>query len=847
MKILKEKITTMIALILMLTMAIPIVALQTAFAQETPTRYSFVYLGAVPNPVGVGQEVLLHIGSPHALQTAVMGWEDLTVTVTRPDGNNETLGPFKTDSTGGTGGVYVPTMAGNYTLQAHFPEQEVTADKRGSGMALGTIVLASNSEPLILVVNEDPIKYYPAHPLPVEYWARPIDAQIREWASIGGSWLVATPENKFVPYNEGPESAHILWTKPLSMGGLVGGDVSDQAFEHGDAYEGKWASRFIIGGIAIYTFWTSLRPLEYTAVDVRTGEELWKATLLDNRTISMAQLLYWSSFNHHATYRYLWVTVGTTWYAFDPYTSRWAWTITNVPSGTNVVDENGWIYRYSISTAQGRMTLWNMTGFISAEGSWDAGRNPHREYNASDGRYRTMGTTGEFGSWTTTGATARVARSYSLNFTFPTGLPGSVQRVWLNDRVIGASLSRTGVTMWAFSIKPGDEGRLLYNTTWTPPKMWDEAQVTISGFGGGWMAWSQEDYVAVLWVKETREHYGFDLQTGKYLWGPTPPQHYLDAIDDSTADVRNIAYGKLYSASVGGIVYCYDVKTGQLLWTYEATDPYSEILWANTWWLKPLFITDGKIYLGHTEHSPIDPKPRGAPFICLDAETGEEIWRADGLFRTTRWGGRSIIGDSVIVTMDTYDQRVYAIGKGPSAITVTAPDLGVPLGASVMIRGTVTDVSPGTRDMTVEMRFPNGVPAVADESMSEWMLYVYKQFPRPIDAIGVEVNIDVVDSNGNYRNIGTATSDASGFFNFEWKPDISGKYEVIATFPGSKSYYASFAQTAFVVDAAPEPTPSPTPAPALISEMYFVPAIAGLFIAILVVGALMLLMLRKRP
>ena len=36
--------------------------------------------------------------------------------------------------------------------------------------------------------------------------------------------------------------------------------------------------------------------------------------------------------------------------------------------------------------------------------------------------------------------------------------------------------------------------------------------------------------------------------------------------------------------------------------------------------LKPLFITDGKIYVGHYEHSAIDPRPRGAPFVCLDAK-----------------------------------------------------------------------------------------------------------------------------------------------------------------------------------------------------------------------------------
>jgi hypothetical protein len=50
----------------------------------------------------------------------------------------------------------------------------------------------------------------------------------------------------------------------------------------------------------------------------------------------------------------------------------------------------------------------------------------------------------------------------------------------------------------------------------------------------------------------------------------------------------------------------------------------------------------------------------------------------------------------------------------------------------------VIDISPGTDEHALQKRFPNGVPAVADETMSDWMLYVYKQFPRPTDATGVK-------------------------------------------------------------------------------------------------------------
>ena len=47
--------------------------------------------------------------------------------------------------------------------------------------------------------------------------------------------------------------------------------------------------------------------------------------------------------------------------------------------------------------------------------------------------------------------------------------------------------------------------------------------------------------------------------------------------------------------------------------------------------------------------------------------------------------------------------------------------------------------------------FPQGVPCVADSSMSDWMEYVYMQQPMPANVTGVPVVLSVLDSNNNYR------------------------------------------------------------------------------------------------
>ena len=122
------------------------------------------------------------------------------------------------------------------------------------------------------------------------------------------------------------------------------------------------------------------------------------------------------------------------------------------------------------------------------------------------------------------------------------------------------------------------------------------------------------------------------------------------------------------------------------------------------------------------------------------------------------------------------------------------------------------------------------------------------QKPRPTDATGVDITISVIDANGNYRELEKTTSSSNGYYSIAWTPDIPGKYNVYASFAGSESYWPSHVETAFVVDPA-QPTPAPTEYPVeSVADMYFVPAIAGIIVAIIIVGAVLaLLMLRKRP
>jgi hypothetical protein len=127
------------------------------------------------------------------------------------------------------------------------------------------------------------------------------------------------------------------------------------------------------------------------------------------------------------------------------------------------------------------------------------------------------------------------------------------------------------------------------------------------------------------------------------------------------------------------------------------------------------------------------------------------------------------------------------------------------------------------------------------------MAYLYEQSPKPTNATGIQVTLTATDPNGNYQTIGTTTSDANGQFSYTYTPQIPGAYKITATFSGSNSYFSSTAQTTMGFDEpAATATPQPTQAPSA-ADLYFVPAIIGVVIAIIVVGAVLALLVTKKP
>lgn len=351
-------------------------------------------------------------------------------------------------------------------------------------------------------------------------------------------------------------------------------------------------------------------------------------------------------------------------------------------------------------------------------------------------------------------------------------------------------------TIWAISLKPQTRGQLLWLKNFpAPPNNLTRSIAQVDPVSR----------VIVINEKETLCYYGISLDTGDELWGPTPREADFNYYTDVGLPRNNIAYGRLYSVGYGGFIYCYDLKNGSLLWKYEAKGGYS-----SPYGRYPLgigAIADRKIYLYTTEHSANSPLLEGVKVRCVDADSGQELWT---LFS---YGSQNTIAvaDGYLIFMNLYDMQIYCVGKGPSATTVTAPQVAVPKGTQVLITGTVTDQTPANK----------GTPAISDSDMPEWMQYLHMQKPFPEDAVGVNVVLTALDPNGNIQDIGTATSDNAGNYGIAWTPPVEGTYKITAKFLGTASYGNSYATTYLLV--APQSQAEPTTSPSITATPVITP------------------------
>ncbi len=805
----------LITTILMTSFSIALVPI--ASAQTVAT---YAQLSVNPNPVGKNQMTNVIVWVQPIPPEAGEVFNGFEVTITKPDGNVETLGPVDSWPVGAAFFPYTPTKVGEYTFKFTYPGQTMASS--------GEEYQPATSQTVTLTVQEDPIPGMPTTPLP-EYIDGIVNTENREWSGIVGSWMMTYYNSTYTgygdsgggynPYSTAPRSPHIRWVIPAATGGLPGGESGTAGVYSGLSYNSYGNPPIIMHNRLFVNTYSNLGHFReggdgFACYDLQTGEELWRR---NRGGITHGQHYRSYSPGKPGIISFLWDldSGNNRWEVYDPFDGSLEMIFENVTkTGTQwwwedavVYGPNGDLYVYILDGYANELTMWNQT-----KAFWGNGI----QYIGGDGMERF--------AWGSMGMPDEEV--IETVYDWEKGIEWTVT---IPDRNVGwhTPYSIFGISDGVIIVKSGTAGNwidfdIAYDMD-TGEEIWihDKSEAVQSFWN------SVGEGVTATWDLSTRKWTAYNIHTGAKLW-ESPQADYPWGTYASYGST--IADGQLFFGSFDGHEYAIDMDTGAINWKFYSGDSGIETV-TGSWpmWQGPL-VADGVVFCGTGEETPTQPLTRGNRVFAIDAETGEEIWHIAGYMSL------KAVAEGVLIGYNGYDSQIYCFGKGPSVTTVSAPQTAITEGSSVMITGSVTDQSEGAK----------GTPAISDEDMTEWMEYLYMQKPMPEHAQGVTVKLSAYDPNGNYQDIGTVTADAHGNFGMSWVPPVPGAYYILAEFEGSESYGSSSATTYFVVDPAPSPAqpiePEPSEAPFITTEVAIIAVVA----VAVVIGIAAYWTLRKR-
>ena len=812
---------------------------------------AFAQLSFRPTTIGVGQTFLVNLWVTPAIHPSRY-FKDFKVTITKADGTVDviTMNSYKADGTAWF--EYVADQIGNWTLKfdfqgAYFPRGNYTSSGGAFGGTLNAVQSAyykPSSSPLrTLVVQADPVLPWPSMPLPTDYWTRPVHVENREWwpimgnfpatgyVGVGSTWDQMYPDtsrtynarHKFTPWVEGPNSAHIVWKEQNNIAGLTGGQTGQYGITGAPTvpnliYAGRAYESYSKPGTGAtsQTYWR--------CYDLRTGVTYWEQPV---STITSSGFFFGPSVS---------ALVPNIIEYTSPVQSEvagaeaaGAWSVNLIYIG------GGYLYKWNPWT--GAMTTNISISPLTSATFYkqSVGRNSEpmalsiQDLGAAAGanRYRLINWTTSTGGYGSSISTTNFTTRIRSNTTYArSSLPSYI------DWNTGYGATVAGVTVAGVYMGMNITG---FNA-WTGQTLWSKI-INEPVYSG---VCDIVDHGKVAVLSDRGYYVATDLATGNEAW-KSDPMHYPWTSTGFGAYSSMSAYGMLYRESYDGI-YAFNWTNGKMVWHYEAPTP-SQFETPYTGWndtgVYPFYsfgvggqLADGKFYTWTYEHTESWPVTRGWGIHVIDCMTGKGVWNLTGCIQP------ATIADGYLIGGNSYDGYKYAFGKGKSATTVTAPDVSVPLGTALTIKGSVLDQSPAQP----------GTPCVSADSMKTQMEYLHMQLPidgiwHDVTMTGVPVTLTAIDQNGNPTEIGTATTSAYyGTFEMAWTPPAEGTYKIIAAFAADDSYSSSGAQTAVTVGPA---------APQINVPEQIVPAdytwtIIGTGIAVIVALAIAVLILKKK-
>ncbi|XHH07647.1 MAG: PQQ-binding-like beta-propeller repeat protein [Candidatus Bathyarchaeia archaeon] len=786
------------------------------------------YLSFRPNPVGLNQVILVNMWTTPSLNPHRFH-QDYTITITKPDNTIETvtLDSYCADATGYF--EYQVDQVGVWKFKFDFPGEYFPEGQYYNGYLVtnssGNWLDSAYYPPVStgeqeLVVQESMIASWPPSSLPTDYWTRPVHLENREWWPIlgnypgdgvvggGDEWPEDTnaymSNYNFVPYVQGPNTAHIVWKRLNAIAGITGGTTGIYGIT-----SSAGNPSVIYAGRAYQTLTVPVNGVPTSCAvcyDLRTGQQYYAIPVSQGGTTPTA-ISYTRGTGEAVpgasetnTFSVTLLSIGTRLIKIDPNTGAISLNVTGISATTNMFYSDPYVMSFQ-TLGSGVNTKYCLVNWTTAG--------------------------------TETNFTKRIASNITLPWTLPTfpstAAMGGTSRVYDFE---------AGVAIWSVGLV--DDGLGALYGTWlrgasitTGAELWN-INISDTRYSSASIA---ADHGKVAILVQNGYWIAFDSLTGKQVWKSELMEYPWGAPSFGAYAVQS-AYGLLYRESYDGI-YAFNWTTGKIAWhTKAVSEPFETPYDGNNPFNSGGIIADGKLYVANSEHTTTWPRSRGWKLFCINATSGEGIWNITGAATP---GG---VADGYLTAANGDDGYFYVYGKGQSATKVESPLTAITLGESVVLKGTVLDQSPAQADTA----------CVSKESIATQMEYLHMQLPidgihHNVSLTGVPVSLDAVDPNGNSIHIGDVVTDGySGTFGYTWEPEVSGQYTVTATFLGDDSYGSSFATTYVGVTEAEAASPTSSPITFDVVSNTIMTGLVVVGVAIIIAIAIaVVLLLRKKP
>jgi outer membrane protein assembly factor BamB len=223
--------------------------------------------------------------------------------------------------------------------------------------------------------------------------------------------------------------------------------------------------------------------------------------------------------------------------------------------------------------------------------------------------------------------------------------------------------------------------------------------------------------------------YCFNATNGQIIWTYTPTESTEGYFTTGPA----VGYGMVYEMNKDGYLYAIDIDTGALVWRYKGPD--ETLLWPGM----PA-VADGKVYVTTGEEAEYGGQVGTSEFACLNAYTGEPIWKlpiealAPRESAIVAYGNLYIIPGTVTTSVDSISGNEYSRINQVWAIGSSS----IPVSSWPMWRADPTHsstASVGPSNLSLVWNFTTNGSVISSPSVANGIVYVGSQ-DKNIYAIG---------------------------------------------------------------------------------------------------------------